>query len=475
MLKMYNTPSRRLEEFKPLDLQRVTFYHCGPTVYWTQHIGNMRGMTMADLIRRTLIFLGYQVAFVRNYTDVGHLTGDNEGDADRGEDRMEKAVRREKRSAEEIAQTYIAQFENDIEALNLIPADIKARATRHIPEIIAMVQKLLEKGYAYETELAVYLDVTKVKDYTKLSGQNIEENIAGAGKGDVHDSQKRNTADFSLWFFKAGAHRGAVQTWKSPFHSSLVADGEGFPGWHIECSAMAKKYLGDTLDIHMGGVEHIPIHHTNEIAQSELANDKPFVRYWLHNEHLLVDGRKMAKSEGTGYALDEVRGKGFDPLALRYFFLNAHYRSKQNFTWDALKGAQNALEKLYDHIRAYPEAANQGVKEFEYRFRVALEDDFNMPQGLAVVWDLVKSDYPGHAKKASLLKFDQVLGLKLAEVGDEKIEIPPGVQILVEEREKARKAKDFKKSDELREEIAKLGFQVEDTFGGARVGKKRWF
>ncbi|MCK5084921.1 MAG: cysteine--tRNA ligase, partial [Candidatus Pacebacteria bacterium] len=345
-MKLYNTLTRKIEKFKPIEKNVVKLYHCGPTVYWTQHIGNLRGMFCADLAVRTLSYLGYKVKHVRNYTDVGHLTSDE----DAGEDKMEKGARREGLDPAEIAEKYIRIFEQDTQELNILEPTIKPRATKHIQEMIDMTQTLINKGYAYRTDLAVYFDVSKAKNYTKLSRQILEKNIQGAGKSEISDPQKKHPSDFALWFFRAGAHKNALQYWPSPFSSSLVENGQGFPGWHIECSAMSKKYLGNTLDIHMGGIEHIPVHHTNEIAQSESANGVKFANYWLHNEHLLVDNKKMAKSEGTSHSLLEIKEKEFNPLSLRYLFLTAHYRSKLNFTWKSLKASENALNKLYDFM-----------------------------------------------------------------------------------------------------------------------------
>ncbi|HTW96541.1 MAG TPA: class I tRNA ligase family protein, partial [Candidatus Methylomirabilis sp.] len=272
-LYLYNTLGRKKEEFKPIKKGQATFYYCGPTVYWVQHIGNLRGSFCADIVHRTLEYLGYKVKMVRNYTDVGHLVSDE----DSGEDKMEKGARREGLDPKEIAEKYIAVYEQDTKDLNILEPWRKPRATKHIKEMQAMVKTLLEKGFAYATPLAIYFDVAKFPNYTALSGQNLEKNIIGEGSGDVNDPAKKHARDFALWFFRAGVHANALQFWKSPFKSPLVKAGEGFPGWHIECSAMSKKYLGDTLDIHMGGIEHIPVHHTNEIAQSEAANGVKFV------------------------------------------------------------------------------------------------------------------------------------------------------------------------------------------------------
>jgi len=481
MLKILNTLTRQKEEFKPINNKEVSFYHCGPTVYWVQHIGNMRAMVMADLISRSLKYLGYNVKLVRNYTDVGHLTGDS----DEGEDKLEKGAKRENKTPQQIADKYIEVFENDLRDLNADDAQVKPRATKHIKEIIEMVEILLEKNYAYTTDLAVYFDVSRAKDYTRLSGQNMEKNIQFAGKGSVQDKDKKSPTDFALWFFKAGVHKNALQTWKSPFQSGLVANGEGFPGWHIECSVMSKKYLGDTLDIHMGGVEHIPVHHTNEIAQSESANGVKFVNYWLHNEHLTVDNGKMAKSEGTSYTVSDIKEKGFDPLVLRYFFLNAHYRSKQNFTLEALGAAEASLGKLRDRAleilggRGLDADSNADITRKEtkdykgiYRkkFISAIEDDFNVPQALAIVWELVKADAVDNSVKLELiLDFDKVLGLNLDNIKKEKIEVPDEIQKLVAEREDARANSDWNRADEIRDKIKELGFVLEDKAGATVV------
>src|SRR3990167_600888 len=338
-MKVYNTLSRSLEDFKPIVDKKVLFYHCGPTVYWVQHIGNLRAMVWADLIRRSFTYLGYDVKFVRNYTDVGHLTSDQ----DEGEDKMEKGAKREGLTPKEVADKYIDIFEHDTKALNILEPDFKPRASEYIKPMQEMIQTLLDRGFAYKTDLAVVYDVSKFPSYNKLNGQNLELNKPMAGKGKVEDPEKKHFADFNLWVFKKGPHKNALQTWPSPW-------GEGFPGWHIECSVMAKSLLGDTIDIHMGGVEHISVHHTNEIAQSETANGVTFVKYWLHNEHLKVEGGKMAKSAGTGLTLSDVIEKGFNPLDLRYFYLMAHYRSKQNFTWKALVSAQITFSKLREFV-----------------------------------------------------------------------------------------------------------------------------
>ncbi len=467
-IQLFNTLGRVKQEFKPIKRKKVLFYHCGPTVYWTQHIGNLRGMTMGDLVRRVFEYNGFKVKHVRNYTDVGHLVSDE----DEGEDKMAKGAAREGLSPDEIADKYIKIFERDVAALNLLEPTYKPRATELIKPMQKMVKVLLDKSFAYSTDLAIYFDISKVKDYTRLSGQKLEENISGAGKGEVSDPGKKNTADFALWFFKAGAHEKALQTWLSPFESSLVKNGEGFPGWHLECSVMAKKLLGDTIDIHMGGIEHIPVHHTNEIAQSEAANGKDYVHYWLHNGHLLADDKKMAKSEGTGYSLQEVLDRGFDPLALRYFFLGAHYRGEQNFTWEALEGAQNALNNLRDLARDF-DKPNKGSKEYEEKFLERVNNDLDLPGALAIVWALVAdTKVKSSARAASLLKFDQVLGLNLDQYVAKPLKVSDEVKKLLAEREQARTDKNFDLSDKLRDQIEELGFLVEDTAEGAKLRQK---
>lgn len=467
-MKVYNTLIRKLEEFKPINPPIVTFYQCGPTVYWTQHIGNLRAMVMADLIRRSLFYLGYDVKFARNYTDVGHLVSD----ADTGEDKMEKAAKREHLSPQQIADKYIKIFEDDTKKLNISEPDCKPRASEFIKEMIEMISILFEKKHAYKTVQAIYFDVSTYPKYNELNRQKMDLNIAGRGKGTAEDPEKKHFADFALWFFKTGAHKNALQTWATPW-------GEGFPGWHIECSVMNKAIFGPTIDIHMGGVEHITIHHTNEIAQSESANGAKFVNYWLHNEHLTVNGKKMAKSEGTGYSLTEIIKKGYEPLALRYFFLTAHYRSRQDFSFEALDAASKSLNNLRDQIVALKTQTQRSVlsedklneiDEYRNRFKAALENDFQIPQALAICWEALKSNIPSGDKLDLILNFDEVLGLKLNDVQAEKI--PQEIIDLAEERLQARKNNDFKKSDDLRKTIQEKGYEVEDTEEKYRIKKK---
>lgn len=464
---LYNTLTRKKDLFKPIKAGEVSFYQCGPTVYWTQHLGNMRAMVMADLVDRTFKYFGYDVKFVRNYTDVGHLTSDQ----DAGEDKLEKAAKRENSSPKDISEKYIEIFENDVKELNTLSPDYKPKATEYIDEIKKMVQILLDNGFAYSTDLAIYFDVSKAKDYTKLSKQNLEKNISGAGTANIEDPLKKHPADFAVWFFKAGAHKNALQFWKSPFTSPLVSGGEGFPGWHIECSAMIRKILGKTIDIHMGGIEHVPVHHTNEIAQSEAVNGVLLADYWIHNEWLVTNSAKMSKSEGTSFSLSEVKEKGFDPLALRFFFLQAHYRSRQNFTWEALEAAQTGYKNLLNHISSLGKKVGMVDKKFKEAFSEKISDDFNSPQALAVLFEMLKSDIPNEDKLASIFDFDKILGLKLNEITDKDTKIPEEVKKLEDERRKARFEKNWVKSDELRDKIRDLGYEVKDSPEGQQVSK----
>jgi cysteinyl-tRNA synthetase len=467
-ISLYNTLTRKKEDFKPIKNGEVKFYQCGPTVYWTQHIGNLRAMVLSDFMRRTLSYLGYKVTFVRNYTDVGHLTSDS----DLGEDKMEKAVKREGGNPKEIADKYIKIFENDTKDLNILEPDFKPRATEFVMDIVDAVKILVEKGFAYSTDLAIYFDISKATNYTKLSGQNLKENRSGAGNADVEDVQKKNPADFALWFFRAGKHENALQYWLSPFSSPLVKDGEGFPGWHIECSIMIRKLLGKTIDIHMGGVEHIPVHHTNEIAQSEALNNVSLANYWLHNEWLIVNGGKMAKSEGSSYSLSEIKEKGFNPLVLRYFFMQAHYRSKQNFTWEALDGAKNGFEHLRNQIRELGEKSGKADANFKNKFEKNISDDFNIPQALALLQEVLKSNIPKENKLATIYDFDKVFGLNLQNKSESPTIVPDEIMKIAEERKLAREAKNWKKSDELRNKILLLGYEIKDISSGYEIIKK---
>ena len=392
-----------------------------------------------------------------NITDVGHLTDDE----DQGEDKMIVAMKREGKTAYEIAEFYTEAFMKDIEAINIKSADEFPRATDHIQEQIDMIKDIEKNGFAYTTSDGVYFDTSKLPEYGVLSGQKAEEKKAGAR---VEMKEKKNPTDFALWKFSPTDEKRDME-WESPW-------GKGFPGWHIECTAMSMKYLGGPFDIHTGGVDHIAVHHENEIAQGVGSHGIYPARFWMHGEFLTVDDGKMSKSLGNLFTVGDLIEKGFDPLAFRYFVLGAHYRTKLNFTWEALEAAQNALHRLQDTVRDW-DAPKVGCAEFEQRFVDALNDDLNTPQALAIVWELVDSDQPSHAKAQTILKCDEVLGLSLVDFVAKPITIPEDVCALVEKREQAREQEDWKASDRLRDEIENLGFVVEDTGGGPKLRKKR--
>ncbi len=450
MLTIWNTPDRRAESFKPISGKHVGLYTCGPTVYGAAHIGNLRAFLFEDVLKRTLLLLGYDVKHVMNITDVGHLVGDG----DVGEDKVEKTAAKTGKSAWDIAREYESLFLKDLARLHILKPDALPRATEHIAEQIALVKALEEKGYVYKTSDGLYFDTAKFGAYGKLGGQKLEEKEAG--KRVAIRDEKRHPADFALWKFSPtpGAGPKRQMEWESPW-------GVGFPGWHIECSAMSVKYLGQPFDIHCGGVDHIAVHHENEIAQSEAATGKPLANYWMHSEFLLVDGKRMGKSEGNGYTLDDLIAKGFDPLAFRYFCLGAHYRSKINFTWEGLEGAQHALQKLRTIARALP--AGRAHDHAPLRgFTEALENDLNTPEALAVMWDMLKSDATDEDKGSMLLKMDEVLGLGLAGLVGKKTMAPQEIVALAEQRQKARAEKDWAASDALRQQIEEKGWNVKD-------------
>jgi cysteinyl-tRNA synthetase len=460
MLKLFNSLTRKLEEFQPIDKDRVGFYSCGPTVYHYIHIGNLRSMLLADMLRRTLSFNGLKVKFVMNITDVGHLTSDG----DTGEDKLEKNAKTLE-DVHAIVKKYTDAFLSDITAVNILPPDELPKASDHIAEQIALIETLIQKGFAYESDEAVYFNVGKFPTYNQLTGQNLDDMLLGARQEVVKDPKKKNPIDFVLWFKAVGRYEHHIQLWDSPW-------GKGFPGWHIECSAMSKKYLGEHFDLHSGGVDLKFPHHTNEIAQSEAASGEKFVNFWLHGEHLLINQGKMAKSEGNFITLQTLIEKKFNPLAFRYLVLTTHYRSKLNFTWESLQAAQNALNNLYEEISSFEKATKED-KTFAAAFTEAINDDLNTPQALAVVWDLIKNDeVSSSVKLKTLFKFDEVLGLNLKHVWESAQEIPAAVKKLVDEREQARQAKDFKNSDQLRKEIETQGYLLEDTVDGYKLKKK---
>jgi cysteinyl-tRNA synthetase len=413
----------------------------------------MRAFLFADVLCRTLRFNGFTVEQVMNITDVGHLVGDG----DEGEDKMIVAMMREGKTAYDIAEFYAQAFFQDLEKLNITPATRYPRATDHIREQIEMIAQLEKNGFTYQTSDGIYFDTSKLPDYGRLSGQRSEEKQAGSR---VDMGEKKNATDFALWKFSPLDVKREME-WESPW-------GVGFPGWHIECSAMSKKYLGVPFDVHTGGIDHIAVHHENEIAQTQGAEGELEANYWMHNEFITVDGGKMSKSLGNVYTIDQLIQKGFDPLAFRYLCLQAHYRSKLNFTWESLEGAQNALNRLRQTVRSW-DAPKMGCAEFEERFLASLNDDLNTPEALSILWQLVDSHESTSAKAESLLKFDQVLGLNLQSFIGKSVEIPVEVQHLLDMRAMARSEKNYAESDRLRTEIEKLGFIVEDKSDGQKV------
>ena len=458
MLKFYNTMSRELEEFKPQNENEVTFYSCGPTVYDFAHIGNLRSYIFADILQRTLKFNGYNVKRVINITDVGHLTGDQ----DAGEDKIEKTARLESKTAWEIAEFYTKAFKEDLEKLNIIEPTIWAKATDHIEEQIDLIKKLEEKGFTYKISDGIYFDTSKIEKYGKLARLNLEGQEEGS-RVEVN-KEKKNPTDFALWKFSPVDGQRQME-WESPW-------GVGFPGWHVECSAMSMKYLGDTLDIHTGGIDHIPVHHTNEIAQSESVTGKSLANYWLHNEFLIVSDGKMAKSKGNFITLSALEEKDIEPIVYRFYALSAHYRSKLNFSWDSLENINQSWKKFKKKFIDLGEQTGQVNAELLEKFTVDINNDMATPQALAIAWEVFKTSVSDADKRATLIKFDEIFGLGLAKLKSEQTDIPEEVAKLVQEREEVRKNKKWEKSDELRDKILELGWLVEDDSLGTKLKKK---
>ena len=400
-IKLYNTLTRTKEEFNPINDKEVRIYSCGPTVYSYAHIGNFRAYVFMDTIRRVLEYNGYKLKHVMNITDVGHL----ESDADEGEDKMEKAAKRENKNPYEIAKYYEEIFFRDMKRLNIERPGIVARATEHIPEMLEYVKKLIENGYAYETSKGIYFDISKLDKYPVLSNRNIDEQIAGA-RVEV-DMEKKNPYDFALWIKAPESH---IMKWESPW-------GLSYPGWHLECSAMSLKYLGDEFDIHTGGVDHIPTHHENEIAQSKGRTGKIPAKVWMHVEFLQVDNGKMGKSLGNAYTLDQLQERGIEPLAYKLFCYTAHYRAKLNFTFEIAKSSQIALDRLRNgylkHLEGTEIIDNSIIEEYKQKFLETINDDLNIPLAMGIVWEIVKNGKKSKQFAELLLEFDKVLGLDL--------------------------------------------------------------
>lgn len=465
MLKIYNTLSRKIEEFEPIDKDKVGIYTCGPTVYREIHIGNLRTYIGADILRRVLIYDGFRVIHVKNITDVGHMRRTGDGD-EQVDPIVAEAIAKGKNPGD-LAQHFTDIYLQDEKLLNILPATVMPKASEHIKEMIAIIKILLDKGFAYETDGNVYFDVKKFKNYGKLSGNTLDkmENLLEAVRISV-ETDKRDSADFALW---KKAEKDRIMMWESPW-------GEGFPGWHIECSAMSIKYLGENFDIHTGGEDLIFPHHEDEIAQSEGASGKKFANYFVHGGFLEVDSEKMSRSKGNVYTIADLTKRGFEPLAFRYLTFITHYRNKMNFTFHALENAQTALNKLREAVVSY-KTANGEASDFEEKFSEAINDDLNMPKALGVVWDLVKSDYSEKAKLGSLLKFDKVLGLDLENSKEylknkKEEKIPDEVMELVKEREGLRKKKRYLLADQWRHKIRKKGYDIEDKKDGRTIVKK---
>lgn len=456
---LYNTLTRKKEIFKPIEDKKAKIYSCGPTVYYYAHIGNLRAYLFMDTLRRVLKYNGYELKHAMNITDVGHLVSD----ADEGEDKMLKAARRENKDPYEIANFYTEKFLSDIESLNIDRPEIICKATEHIKEMEQYVQQIIKNGFTYETQNTIYFDTAKLEKYGVLSNIKIEEQKAGARVD--FDTEKKNTTDFALWIKAPENH---LMKWDTFW-------GRCYPGWHIECSAMSRKYLGENFDIHTGGIDHIPIHHENEIAQSKGATGKVPSNYWMHCEFLLVNGGKMSKSLNNLYTLKDLEEKGFSPLDYRMFNFSSHYRNKINFTFEAMESAKSALKRLKEGYKLHEEGNNkieeETLKDYEERFLQAINDDLNMPVAMSIVWEVIKNPNKSKQLAELLKKFDLVLGLKIDEK-EKQEELPEEILNLIEQRKIARANKDWSKSDELRDLIISKGYSIKDGKDGMLVEKQ---
>ena len=454
VIRFKNTLSHGIDKFVPLKKNQVGMYTCGPTVYWNQHIGNMRTYISSDILKRVLTYNGYNVKHVINITDVGHLVSDK----DTGEDKMEIAAKRERKKASEIAKHYFKLFKQDVKKLNIIEPKVWAWATKHIKEQIELVKILEKKGYTYKTSDGIYFDTSKLKEYGKLGRTNIDELQAGKR---VNMGEKMNPTDFAVWKFSKKNEK-RQQQWKSPW-------GVGYPGWHLECSAMATKYLGKQFDIHTGGQEHIQIHHTNEIAQSETCfGKKPWVKYWVHFAWLLAHGEKISKSKGGFYTLSDLEEKGFDSLVFRYFCLTTLYRKPLNFSLEILgksKEAYNRLKKIISDLKDDGKINKKYLEEFGK----AINNDFNMPNALQALWKMIR-DPKADGKFRAIKKMDEVFGLDLLKK-EKKIMISKDIKELFNQRNKLRKAKEWKKADVIRDKLKKKGYIILDSGDGSKLEK----
>jgi len=451
-MRLYNYLTRKIEEFTPIKPPSVGFYSCGPTTYDYAHIGNLRTFIFEDVLQRVLEVNGYEVKRVMNITDI--------------DDKIIRGAKEKGEGIGEFSKPFEEAFFSDLKKLNILSANVYPKATEHIGHMIKYIEQLLKKGLAYvEKDDSLYFDISEFPQYGRLSGLDTRTLKHGA-RVSSDEYTKEDVSDFALWKSVGPDEVGYPSPW-----------GRGRPGWHIECSVMSQEYLGQTLDIHAGGVDLIFPHHENEIAQSEGKTSHKFVNCFVEGEHLLVDGQKMAKSAGNFYKLQNLQDKGFDPLAFRYLCLTAHYRDKLNFTWESLSASQNALNNLRQTLRNWDEPKMSealfvpqiGCAQYEQDFMEAIDNDLNLPQALALLWDTVKSDYPSSAKSKTILEMDKILGLRLEEYLGKPIEIPEEVMHLVRKREQARNTGNFKESDKLRKQIKKLGFQIEDTPTGPKI------
>jgi cysteinyl-tRNA synthetase len=499
-MKLYNTASRSVEDFVPMSEGKVGLYACGFTVYDYTHLGHLRKYTFDDVLVKTLRARGFDVKFVQNVTDVGHLTSDE----DTGEDKLEKGARKYGKSVWDVAHEFEEYFWYSMELMGVLPPDVSCRATDHIEQQLAMVLDLEKKGFTYAIEDdGVYFDTSRFPEYGQMARLDIESLQSGARVEML--AGKRNPTDFALWKFeRPGENRAMV--WPSPWAQ------RSFPGWHIECSAMAMEYLGPQFDIHTGGIDHIPVHHTNEIAQAEaMTGKKPFVKYWVHHNHLHIEGQKMSKSLGNFFTIDDVLEKGFHPRALRLLFLTSHYHDEQNFTWDALAAAQKQYQKLVAVVRSLQADQDRTVlsedklakvDQYRERFYAALENDLATPEAVALLQEVIKSNIPGTDKYDLLIEFDEILGLGLRSGGQQTVELPQllketthetkrvvqlteeelfaetderlpeQIRQLAEQRSAARQSKDWAASDQLRQQLAEQGYDVEDGAGGQQLKKR---
>ncbi|MBQ8430830.1 MAG: cysteine--tRNA ligase [Clostridia bacterium] len=464
MLKIYNSLSNKIEEFVPVNKEEVKMYTCGPTVYHFAHIGNLRSYIMEDVLERTLNYIGYKVNRVMNITDVGHLSGDS----DDGEDKMLMGAQREHKTVMEIAKFYTDKFKNDCEKLNIKWPNTVVPATSCVDDYIKMIETLLEKGFAYQSNGNVYFDVSKLKEYYTLTNHKADDMMVGVREGVELDDGKRNQADFALWFTKSKFENQELK-WDSPW-------GVGYPGWHIECSGISCKYLGDYLDIHCGGVDNKFPHHTNEIAQSESYLGHKWCNYWFHVEHLNGENGKMSKSEGGFVTVDSLIEKGYNPLAYRFFCLMSHYAKPLVFSYDRLDGAVSAYNKLKEKIASLTnknniETISPDAKQFEEKFKSALEDNLNTSMALTVLYDVLKSDISDEEKLYLINKFDNVLGLDLLNFEEETTNIPENIKQLAEARWQAKQNKDWANADEYRNQLTNLGYQILDRKDGYDIKK----